>query len=316
MTTDGSTDQSGDTSSPGAHRKRQGLIARIYHIAKRVVVGTVNDGTIHAGNLAYMSILAIFPFFITSAAIFSAIGEEADRAATVSTMLAALPPVVAEVIEPVAYSVIDARSGWLLWAGGAIGLWTVGSLVETIRDILRRAYDTQPVHAFWKYRLFSTGIILGAVLLLMLSLLAQVLIGAAQQVIQAYFPELTEALGQLAWSRIVPAAGVFISIFMLFVALTPRQFRFKIYPKWPGALLVSVWWVVVSVALPPVLRSLFTYDLTYGSLAGFMITLFFFWLVGLGMVAGAELNAALAHSSDEDRKGRQNTEDTMEDTSQ
>jgi membrane protein len=32
--------------------------------------------------------------------------------------------------------------------------------------------------------------------------------------------------------------------------------------------------------LPVLLRSLFTYDLTYGSLAGVMIALFFFWLVG------------------------------------
>jgi membrane protein len=38
----------------------------------------------------------------------------------------------------------------------------------------------------------------------------------------------------------------------------------------------------------------FTYDLTYGSLAGSMVTLLFFWLVGLGLVIGAELNAALA----------------------
>jgi len=272
---------------------------RFFQVIKRVVVSTFNDGTIHAGNLAYMSILAIFPFFITGAAIFSAIGEQADRAATIDALLTALPPVVGEVIEPVARNVIEARSGWLLWIGGAIGLWTVGSLVETIRDILRRAYGTRPTHAFWKYRIFSTGIILAAVLILILSLIAQVLIGAAQQVIEAYFPELTEALGQLAWSRIVSAFGLFGSIWMLFVALTPADYRQKRYPKWPGALLVSVWWVVVTLALPPVLRSLFTYNLTYGSLAGFMIALFFFWLVGLGMVAGAELNAALAETPEE-----------------
>ena len=43
----------------------------------------------------------------------------------------------------------------------------------------------------------------------------------------------------------------------------------------------------------------FSYDLTYGSLAGVMISLFFFWLVGFGMVVGAELNAALAESPEE-----------------
>ena len=36
------------------------------------------------------------------------------------------------------------------------------------------------------------------------------------------------------------------------------------------------------------------YDLTYGSLAGVMVALIFFFLVGLGVVIGAEINAALA----------------------
>ena len=49
----------------------------------------------------------------------------------------------------------------------------------------------------------------------------------------------------------------------------------------------------------PLLRSIFSYNLTYGSLAGVMIALFFFWLVGLGMVMGAELNAALAETPEE-----------------
>ena len=51
---------------------------------------------------------------------------------------------------------------------------------------------------------------------------------------------------------------------------------------------------VVATVLPVLLRQVLHYNLTYGSLAGVMISLFFFWLVGLGMVTGAELNAALA----------------------
>jgi membrane protein len=38
------------------------------------------------------------------------------------------------------------------------------------------------------------------------------------------------------------------------------------------------------------------YDRTYGSLAGVIIALFFFWLVGFGLVIGAHLNAALAET--------------------
>lgn len=279
--------------------------SRAAAIVKRVAIGAWDDGFIHAGNLAYMAMLAIFPFFIFGAAVFSAIGEAGERAATIRAVLLALPPVVANVIEPVAMNVIDARSGWLLWAGAAVGIWTVSSLIETIRELLRRAYGTEATQAFWKYRLFSAGIIFLSVVLLILSLIAQVLIGAAQEIIDAYIPGFSSTVAELSLSRIVPALGLFGALYMLFYTLTPHKYRSGAYPKWPGVLTVTIWWVGVTVALPPVMRNFFTYDLTYGSLAGMMIALFFFWLVGFGMVVGAELNAALAVTPEEKRLARE-----------
>ena len=270
------------------------LLRHSIAVIRRVVSGTFNDGFIHAGNLAYLSMLAIFPFFILGAALFDLIGGRANATAMVEAVARALPDSVAAVIVPVAEDVIYARSGWLLWLGAGVGLWTVSSLIETIRDILRRAYGTPPVGAFWKTRLFSAGLILGAVVVLMLSLFAQVVIGAAQEVIAASFPQLAEAIATLSLSRVVPALGLASSLYVLFAALTPVQFRKLRAPRWPGALFTMVWWIAVAAALPVVLRQFFTYDLTYGSLAGSMVTLLFFWLVGLGLVIGAELNAALA----------------------
>ena len=141
--------------------------------------------------------------------------------------------------------------------------------------------------------------IFGSVVLLMVSLLAQVLIGTAQEVIDAYLPRLGDAIDALRISRIVPAFGLFGSLYLLFYTLTPKAYRKRRYPKWPGALATTVWWIGVTVALPPAIRSFFSYDATYGSLAGIMIALFFFYLVGLGMVVGAELNAALAETPEE-----------------
>jgi membrane protein len=276
-------------------------------VFKRVVIGTYTDGFIHAGNLAYMAVLTIFPFFITGAAIFALLGEQSDRAASINAVLLALPPIVGKVIRPVAESVVQSRSsGWLLWGGGLFGLWSCASLIETIRDILRRAYGTRPTRAFWFYRLVSTAFVIVSVVVLLLCLIAQVLIGAAEEVIAAYAPHLSDVLGRLAWSRIVPGLGLYVSLYLLFYTLTPAAYRVRRYPKWPGALLVAVWWVATTAALPPLLRTVWKYDLTYGSLAGVMIALFFFWLVGLGMVMGAELNAALAETpeEEEDRIGQ------------
>ena len=278
----------------GRLKNRVGPGTRAFEIAKRTLAGTYKDGLMYAGNLAYLSMLAIFPFFILGAALFSLVGGEEGAARMVSAVLVSMPPTVVEAIGPVANDVIVAREGWLLWLGGGVALWTVSSLIETIREILRRAYGTQAIHAFWKYRLFSAGLILGAVVLLMLSLFAQVAIGTAQQVILAGFPQLIEVIDLLRLSRIVPALGLMLSLYLLFYTLTPSTYRSKAYPKWPGALFTVLWWLGVTTALPPVLGSFFAYDLTYGSMAGIIVALLFFWLIGLGLVIGAELNAALA----------------------
>ena len=280
-------------------REHLGPGSRTFEVIKRVWAGVINDGTIHAGNFAYMVLISLFPFFITGAALFSLIGEPSQRNAALTTVLMALPPDVAKVLDPVAHSVVEARTGSLLWLGGVVGLWTVGSLIETIRDVLRRAYGTRWTHAFWRYRLMSTGLILASVVLILVSITAQVVIGAAQEAIFAWLPQFDGWVNSLALSRFAPALVLYGALWLLFISLTPGAYRGRIYPKWPGALFVTAWWLAVTTMLPKLLRHVFTYDLTYGSLAGVMIALFFFWLVGLGMVVGAELNAALAESPEE-----------------
>jgi membrane protein len=282
-----------------ARRRGSGQRTSVWQVVRRVAAGTWDDGFIHAGNLAYMTLLALFPFFIAVAAIFSILGAQGQLDASIDALLTTLPPRVSEVLDPVARSVVEARHGMLLWIGGLIGIWTATSLIETIRDILHRAYGTAHTRVFWRHRLLSALLIFGAVLLLLVSLSAQVVIAAAQEVFALLFPRIDVFFGQILISRLVTAGTLALSIYALFRLLTPRAYQGRRYPKWPGALLVACWWLIVAFAMPRVLRNFIVYDLTYGSLAGVMITLFFFWLVGLGMVVGAELNAALAVSPEE-----------------
>ena len=119
-----------------------------WEVVKRVAIGVYNDGFIHAGNLAYLALLALFPFFILAAAIAQLIGRTEDGELTVATILAQLPPEVAETCcaAPID-EVLTARTGPLLWFGAIVGLWTAASFIETIRDILRRAYGVQILRA-------------------------------------------------------------------------------------------------------------------------------------------------------------------------
>ncbi len=269
---------------------------RPFEIGKRVVVGTYFDGFIHAGNLAYLALIALFPFFITAMALFSLFGQDAQGTHILEGFIAQLPSGVADAIDGPVHEVLKARTGPLLWIGAAVGLWTVGSLIETIRDILRRAYGTQLMRPFWEYRLGAIGVIIGAVILLLIAFSMQVLITGIDQFITLILPDRFETYGTIAVSRLLTALVLFTSTYLLFFSLTPPPYRTGKYPKWPGALFITLWSVGVTMGLPWVLATLFSYDLTYGSLAGVMIALFYFYLLGLGIVMGAELNAALAES--------------------
>ncbi|MDR7059087.1 MAG: YihY/virulence factor BrkB family protein [Sphingopyxis sp.] len=280
-------------------REQLGPGTRAWRVARRVVVGTYTDGFIHAGNLAYLALIALFPFFILLAAALSIFGGSVGGERAIEAVFSTMPPTVAKALSGPIREVMTARTGIFLWLGALVALWTVGSLIETVRDILRRAYGTHFSKGFFHYRLLSIGIITGAVVLMLLSFSMQVLIVGVEQFVTRVLPEQYQSFGVVLISRGVSGFGLFLAIYMLFYSLTPSKYRrLKKCPKWPGALFTTLWWIGVTLALPPLLAGLLSYDATYGSLAGVMVALFFFYLVGLGMVMGAELNAALVEVED------------------
>jgi membrane protein len=204
--------------------------------------------------------------------------------------------------EPI-QEVLTVRTGTLLWLGAIVGLWTATSFVETIRDILRRAYGVKYCAPFWEYRLGSILLILGAVLLLMIAFSASATLTLLHHLIVEWFP-LAQNIGQLlGLYRFVPGATLFFTFYALFFALTPARYRKRDCRKWPGALFITLWWLGTVELLAPVLDLFGGYTRTYGSLAGVMIALIFFFVVGFGVVIGAELNAALAESGATALKG-------------
>jgi membrane protein len=189
--------------------------------------------------------------------------------------------------------VLQGRSGALLWFGAIVGLWTAASFIETIRDILRRAYGVKYSASFWQYRLAAMAIILGSVVLLFIAFGVTVLLTSVHQFVIAQLPFSEGLAHQLGLYRIFPAITLFLTFYVIFLALTPARYRTIECRKWPGAFIATVWWLVTVELLPRVIGLFGGYELTYGSLAGVMVALIFFFVIGLGVVAGAELNAAL-----------------------
>src|SRR3954465_10345155 len=102
-----------------------------WEVTKRIAIGVYNDGFIHAGNLAYLSIVALFPFFIVAAAVAHLLGQSQDALLTVTNIPRRLPPDVASTLREPVQEVLTIRTGSLLWLGAIVGLWAGASFGGT-----------------------------------------------------------------------------------------------------------------------------------------------------------------------------------------
>ncbi len=269
-------------------------LPRTYVVGRRVLGRSFRDGYIHAGNIAYLSLVTLLPLIILITAVTSIVGQTDAGQAAIATFLAALPPSVAELFEPVIDEVIGAQAaGTLLGVGALVALWTVTTFIETVRDMIHRAFGVPPYRNFLQNRLRSMGGTLAAILLVVIGFILQLVLVLVAKAMVKLFPY---AEGIATWidiSRYVPPIAVFLSLWALFKLLSPKSRRHA--TAWPGALVTTLAWVSGSMLLGPVLSLSGGMSLTYGTLSGVMIALLFFYAVGFALVIGAELNAALAN---------------------
>lgn len=264
-------------------------------VAARVFTGTWSDGFMLAGNLAYLSLLTLFPFFIVVATVAGTFGRTDDGVHAIATFLRTVPPDVGKLIAAPIREVIAARSQkGLLTLGIIVTLWTVSGFIETIREIVRRAYGTTSSRPVWEYRLGAMLLIVLAVALMLVALAVQVMLTAAEQFVVHLLPIRDDLIGALGIGRIAPAVALFVALWGIFYVLTPKKIREGRCPTWPGPLVITVVWMGTTMLLPWVLGLFGGYNLTYGSLAGVIVALLFFYIIGLALVIGAQLNAALA----------------------
>jgi membrane protein len=153
-------------------------------------------------------------------------------------------------------------------------------------------------------------VIVLSVILALVSLLLQGVLLGVQEFIYRVLPGASDLAGWIGLSRLVPGVVMFGALYALFYSVTPSKYRYSRCRKWPGALFTTLWWVGATALLPMLLSRIGRYDLTYGSLAGVIVALLFFYIIGLGITIGAELNAALAEGDPVGVEGRNKLQGT------
>lgn len=292
-----SEQQTADVDDPRKPDAPTELSKRSWKYVARKTLREFSDDqcTDQAAALTYYAVLALFPAML---ALVSVIGIIGDARAAVDTVLDVMRPLVSAdtlgIVEPVLQDMAASEAAGLTLVVGLLGaLWSASGYVGAFSRAMNRVYEIKEGRPFWKLRPVMLLVTFVAVSMSALVLVMLVVSGpVADSIGRAVgLGDLTVTVWSIAkW----PVLGVMVMLIvaMLYYA-TPNVQQPKFRWISVGAALAIVIWVVASAAFAFYVAGFSSYDKTYGSLAGVVVTLLWLWITNLALLLGAELDAEL-----------------------
>ena len=260
---------------------------------RRAVIDTIEDGCPGlAAQLAFYFFLAVFPALLFLISLLAYLPVEPAIVATLQRLHAVLPQDVVILIERQVEQVLAAGSSGLLAVGIAGAVWSSSSALTAVILALNRAYDLEEFRPWWQTRLLAIGLTL-ALTVFVLAAFALVVGGADLAAWLASWIGAGHAFARLWGITQWPIA------FALVVVAVDLVYRFapNAEAEWvwitPGALLASGLWLLGSWGFRLYLTRLGDYGAVYGGIGGVVVLLLWFYVSGLALLVGAELNAEI-----------------------
>jgi membrane protein len=253
------------------------------------------------GRSAELGFYFLFALFPTLLAACTVLGLAARSAAHIYEhllqylSLVVPPTALGTVLDAFNQTTAAASSGKLTF-GLVAALWSASvgfSAIQTTLNIVYRVKETRP---YWKARLSAIGVtfVLAIVITLMLSslLLADFLARLAHLHLYHHWSA-DLAAGTLRTAGWVVATGFLSLLFALIYYFGPdvkvSQWRWLT----PGSALGMLGWLAASLGLRLYVHFFNNYSATYGSLGTVIILLTWFYMSGLMLLLGGEINSEI-----------------------
>jgi len=249
-----------------------------------------------AAQLSYYFFLALFPailFLLALASFFPLSNITDDVGRSLGPFVS---PQVLELIQEQMRRLGNSENGGLLTFGVVGALWSSSAALVSIVGALNRAYDIEEGRPWWKVRLIAIGLTLGIAVVVLIAL-SLILIG----------PALAEKLGQstgwgtpFEWTWLVlqwPSVFVLIAVGIgLMYYFGPDADQDWVWIT-PGAVAATVLWLFISLLFKIYVANFTDYEGSYGTVGGVIVVLLWFYVSGIAILTGAELNAEIEHAS-------------------
>jgi membrane protein len=268
-------------------RKERGFFLFLYEMYKRFIA---DDVTSLSAQLAYYFLLSIFPFFIFAFTVIGYLPISTDS--TLAFVDKVAPEKVTQLLQANLHMFLNAKRGWLLVLGLIGTLWSASSGIEAILIALDKAYKVKHERSFWVSRGMALLFTIGMVIAIVITLLLPVFGKTIEVFATTHFtipPVVVFIWNLIRW---VFSLVFLMLIFGILYYLGPNT-KTKISEVLPGAALAAFGWIAVSVGFSFYVNNFSNYTLTYGSLGGVIILLIWFYLSGMIIIVGGQVNAVL-----------------------
>ncbi len=245
-----------------------------------------------AGSLSYYAFLAIFPAAIAAISIYGLVLDPVDLTAQINEISDALPEEAATLIEGELLGIVDS-SGSGLGVAAVISiiaaLWSASAGTKALMTGIGIAYETPENRPFIILRGVALGITIGLI----------IFVAAAASAV-TFLPELLSAVGAGDAATRVVQYSRWPAIFV--VVIGGLGLLYKIAPNRPaskspwisiGAITVAVLWLAATFGFSLYANNASGLGAAYGALAGVIVLMLWFFISGLIVLLGAELNAEL-----------------------
>jgi membrane protein len=271
-------------------------------VARRTVREIGDDNCLGlAAQLAFYFLLALFPALLFLVALISYV----PSVQALDDLLRALGAVAPRELVHLIRGQLDLISGGshagLLTIGVAGALWSSSAAMVAIIDALNRAYDVAEWRAWWRRRLVAIGLTLALALFIICSFVL-VLIG----------PDLAVRIAD--WLGLARIVAVVWSVarwpVMVFFVVLAIDLVYHFAPnrpaRWawitPGSVLATALWMASSFGFKFYVTSIGDYAATYGAIAGTIVAMMWFYVSGLAILVGAELNGVIENARRAERQ--------------
>jgi len=250
-----------------------------------------------AAALTYYGVLALFPALV---GLLSIIGLLVDPKTLTDALTSIVPGSASDALTPVITQLASNQkaAGFGLVLGLAGAVWSASGYVGAFTRAANVVYETPEGRKIWKLKPLQllvtlVGILFAAVILATLVLSGPVVdaIGQAMGIGET---------GQTVWNVVKwPIVLVLLALMIAVLYYATPNVRLRGF-KWvsPGAAVAIVVAIVASALFAFYVGNFGSYNKTYGTLAGVVVFLIWFWLINLALLFGIELDAEVERTKE------------------